>query len=134
MLYPEEKGSSTEISILKYIEKTGLEYRDYREKYEPVQKFPFSSARKRMSVIIERKQDNCLFVKGASEMVLDSCNKWFDPETNKIEVMSATAKEKIEEIIHKMAESSLRTLCMAYKPINSLDNLEKKDSKGLFDI
>ena len=52
MLYPEEKGSSTEIAILKFVEKTGLDYRQYRDKFEAVQKFPFSSARKRMSVIV----------------------------------------------------------------------------------
>jgi hypothetical protein len=30
MLQPEEKGSSTEIAILKYIEKTGTSYSQYR--------------------------------------------------------------------------------------------------------
>jgi len=55
MLYPDEKGSSTEIAILKYLEKNNIKYEQLREQYVPVQKFPFSSARKRMSVIVEKK-------------------------------------------------------------------------------
>ena len=30
MLRPEEKGSSTEIAILKYFEKMGVKYEEYR--------------------------------------------------------------------------------------------------------
>jgi Ca2+ transporting ATPase len=33
-----------------------------------------------------------------------------------------------------MASSSLRTLCLAYKKINTNDNLEQKDEKGIFDV
>lgn len=33
-----------------------------------------------------------------------------------------------------MAESSLRTLCLAYKNINKDTNLDKKDQKGVFDV
>ena len=93
MLHPEEKGSSTEIALLKYIEKTGVSYAKYREEYSPLQKIPFSSARKRMSMIVERgNSQRYIFVKGASEMVLNSCNKWFDPSTNRMEVLSSTIK------------------------------------------
>ena len=106
-----------------------------REKFVPLQRFPFSSARKRMSVIIDyRNEERYLFVKGASEMVLQSCNKWFDPQTNKIEVISKSTKDKIEGVIRKMAEGSLRTLCLAYRPLFDSDNLEKKDQKGVYEI
>jgi magnesium-transporting ATPase (P-type) len=38
-----------------------------------------------MSVIADRKPGEFyLFVKGASEMVLEGCTKWFDPQTKKI--------------------------------------------------
>jgi P-type Ca2+ transporter type 2B len=67
-------------------------------------------------------------------MILRSCTKWLDPETNRIDVLSDTIKDRIEEAIQTMAQSSLRTLCLAYKPINNHSNLEKKDSKGVFEI
>ena len=67
-------------------------------------------------------------------MVLNGCNKWFDPATNRIECMSNTIKDKIEDSIREMAQSSLRTLCLAYKPIADSDNLTKKDEKGVFQV
>lgn len=134
-LYPEEKGSSTEIAILKYIEKTGLKYSEYRENHPTLQKFPFSSARKRMSVIVQRKPEVYeLFVKGASEIVLADCNRWYDMENDRVDVLSSTVREQIEESIKKMATSSLRTLCLAYKEISKDSNLDKKDQKGVFEI
>lgn len=33
-----------------------------------------------------------------------------------------------------MAESSLRTLCLAYKPIDKSSNTTSKDQKGIYDI
>lgn len=66
LLKPEEKGSSTEIAILKYFEKMGVDYEEYRSKYEAKVKFPFSSKRKRMSMVIEYEDNVHLFIKGAS--------------------------------------------------------------------
>jgi Ca2+ transporting ATPase len=53
LLFPEEKGSSTEISLLKYFGKMGISYEDERNKYPTKLKYPFSSARKRMSIILD---------------------------------------------------------------------------------
>jgi P-type Ca2+ transporter type 2B len=85
LLKPEEKGSSTEISILKYFEKMGVDYEEYRNKYEPKIKFPFSSSRKRMSIVVDYQDGMHLFIKGASEIVLASCNQWVNNRTGEIE-------------------------------------------------
>lgn len=45
---------------------------------------PFSSSRKRMSVIVKRDEGNVLLIKGASEILLNQCNQWYNPLTNKI--------------------------------------------------
>lgn len=50
-------------------------------------------------------------------MVLDSCNFWLNQSSNKIESLSADCRQEMLEAITKMAEESLRTLCIAYKPI-----------------
>jgi Ca2+ transporting ATPase len=52
ILLPEEKGSSTEIALLKYLQKMNIKYADYREKYPTILKYPFSSSRKRMSILV----------------------------------------------------------------------------------
>lgn len=66
LLKPEEKGSSTEIAVLKYFEKMSVDYEEYRTRYEPKVKFPFSSSRKRMSIVTEYQDNLHLFIKGAS--------------------------------------------------------------------
>jgi magnesium-transporting ATPase (P-type) len=62
-------------------------------------KFPFSSARKRMSVIVNYKDENLIFVKGASEMVLSTCNRWYNMEDNKIEDINQQVQTKMESSI-----------------------------------
>jgi magnesium-transporting ATPase (P-type) len=46
---PEESGSSTEIALLKFIDRCQYDIQDIRAKNEIIQKMPFSSSRKRMS-------------------------------------------------------------------------------------
>lgn len=38
-----------------------------------------------MSVIINHDNNNLIFVKGASEMVLQTCNKWYNMDQEKFE-------------------------------------------------
>ena len=49
-------------------------------------------------------------------------------------MISQSNKENMHQVIHKMAESSLRTLCLAYKPIDKSSNVTTKDAKGVYDI
>jgi len=51
----------------------GIDYQQFRDSHEPRLKMPFSSSRKRMSVVLEHEGALCLFTKGASEMILESC-------------------------------------------------------------
>lgn len=85
IMHPEEKGSKTETAILKFLMKTKYDYREIRKEYEEIRKFPFSSARKRMSIIINVDGKKRMLVKGASEMVLASCDKWINGSTNSIQ-------------------------------------------------
>lgn len=36
--------------------------------------------------------------------------------------------------INRMAEDSLRTLCLGYKKLSAHDDLEAKDSRGVFTV
>jgi magnesium-transporting ATPase (P-type) len=48
-----------------------------------------------MSVIVNIKGENYIFVKGASEMVLATCSKWHSMEDNKIEDIDENTKNKM---------------------------------------
>lgn len=53
-------------------------------------------------------------------------------QSNRVDVLSGSVRQQIEHSIKEMAESSLRTLCFAYKDISKDSNLDKKDQKGVF--
>ena len=74
MLKPEPKGSKTDIALLEFITRCGIDVEEQRIKYPSSMKFPFSSTRKRMSTIIELEGgQRRLVCKGASELVLQAC-------------------------------------------------------------
>ena len=51
-LRPEVRGSKTEVAFLEFTDKCGFLYEEYRNKYTAELKFPFSSSRKRMGVVV----------------------------------------------------------------------------------
>jgi Ca2+ transporting ATPase len=73
-LFPEESGSATELAMLKFINRCGINIKKTRDDATIVQKMPFSSTRKRTSTICMISGNVKIFVKGASEIVLDSCS------------------------------------------------------------
>lgn len=100
-----------------------VNYEDYRKQYEPKVKFPFSSSRKRMSIVINYQDNAHLFMKGASELILGSCQQWFNSLSGDIEPITSDLEEEIHRVIVKMAENSLRTLCLGYKKLSAHDDL-----------
>lgn len=85
-----------------------------------------------MSVVISYKDEAHLFIKGASEIILESCNEWYNSHSRENEPISKATRTHLNQIITKMAENSLRTLCLAYKKLAAHDNLEVKDPKGVY--
>lgn len=92
-------------------------------------RYPFSSSRKRMSIISSYKGQLHLFTKGASEIILEGCQDMFNQKTGTIEPIN---KAKVDKVIHRMAQSSLRTLGLAYKKLTGHDNFQDKDKRGVF--
>jgi len=73
-IFPEESGSATEVAMLKFINRCGINIKKTREDATIVQKMPFSSSRKRTSTISMISGNVKIYVKGASEIILDSCS------------------------------------------------------------
>lgn len=96
-------------------------------------KFPFSSLRKRMSVVIELEDGKSRLVsKGASEIVLAACNTYLSKSSGEVSTMDTQLREKVERAIETMAGRALRTICLAYKDISPREDLVTKDKKGVF--
>jgi len=86
-------AQATELAMLKFISRCGIDYNFYRQKYLPkdLLRFPFDSARKRMSSVLELEEDQQtefgyqkrLHVKGASEIVLATCTHFLNQNGEK---------------------------------------------------
>ncbi len=78
--------------------------------------YPFTSARKRSTIIIRSKDSHGLrlYCKGASETLLDSCVAYVNLEGS-LSPINDDKRQEINEAIVHMAGRALRTLCLAHK-------------------
>eukprot|EP01017_Pseudomicrothorax_dubius_P024496 TRINITY_DN2602_c0_g4_i1.p1 TRINITY_DN2602_c0_g4~~TRINITY_DN2602_c0_g4_i1.p1 ORF type:complete len:1110 (-),score=290.43 TRINITY_DN2602_c0_g4_i1:194-3523(-) len=134
-------GSKTEIALLEFLARAGINYQTYRDKHligEYI-KFPFTSMRKRMGTILENVENGFpskkrLHEKGASELVLECCTHFYSWKLNKKIPITPELKQKMEEGIEHMANQALRTICIAYREIAGNEDLTSKDPKNVYDI
>ena len=88
-----ENSGATEKAMLKFIHRCDCDFINLRSRYLPTGylRFQFDSARKRMSTVIhlddsettEHGYQKRLHVKGASEIVLESCKYYLDRDGTK---------------------------------------------------
>jgi len=134
-------GSKTEIALLEYLQNRGEDYNTLRSQYitQSSIMFPFSSQRKRMSSILDNVENGLpskkrMHIKGASEIVLESCSHYHSFESNKIVPMTPELKQRIEDEIVAMANKALRTICIGYKEFNGDEDLVTKDDKNVYEV
>mmetsp|Transcript_26687 Transcript_26687/g.39463 ORF Transcript_26687/g.39463 Transcript_26687/m.39463 type:complete len:1059 (-) Transcript_26687:52-3228(-) len=103
--------------------------------------FPFSSARKCMSVLVhsDDSASYTLYHKGAAETVLENCSKYLDVDGTE-QKMSAAKKEEFRSLIKEYASKALRCVVICHrfgaeKVVNiekaTVDELEKKLEKDM---
>ncbi|MFH1240252.1 MAG: cation-translocating P-type ATPase [Candidatus Diapherotrites archaeon] len=106
-------GDPTEIALLKFAESENFQKAEFLKEYKFIEEVPFSSERKKMSVVFEKEKKQYVFMKGAIESVLKDCKK-ISVNGNVVEL---SEKNKIEllENNKRMAKNGLRVLAFAYK-------------------
>ncbi len=109
-------GDPTEGSLTTLGTKCGIVRDDAFKKYERMGELPFDSDRKMMTTynknILTEADRYISFTKGAPDIVLSRCTKYFDGTT---EVpMTAEQMKKIEEENHNFATKAIRVLAFAY--------------------
>ncbi|KAK6581273.1 hypothetical protein PZA11_005964 [Diplocarpon coronariae] len=114
-------GSKTEMALLNFAKDHFAmdTLTNERANAEIVQLFPFDSNKKSMGVVIRHGSQYRLFVKGASEIVLEACSFVADPTTGTVSDISGAAKQRITETISDYAQRSLRTIGLTYKDFPS---------------
>jgi len=140
-------AGATELAMLKFIKRCGIDYDLFRQKYFPQEllRFPFDSARKRMSTVIELEDDEPtehnypkrIHCKGASEIVLATCTHYLD-EQGKKQVLDDQMSQQLDQIIKQYARGALRTIAFAYKDLQSneggANHEDKEEGSKIFKI
>lgn len=126
-------GDPTEGALLSLAGKAGIEKDQWSSRLPRVAEFPFSSERKRMSVIcsVQRStvaaqlaesglgtSDYLMFTKGSPELTLERCNRIHVGDRS-----AAITEQQRAEILaqnEQMASNGLRVLGFAYKPLQAL--------------
>ena len=89
--------------------------------------FPFSSAKKRMSTLIQLPTGaGRLYLKGASEIITDLCSIYLakDGSTQR---MDEQMKKEIMSQIDAMASNGLRTIGIAYNDVADIEAAKKAE-------
>ncbi len=125
-------GDPTEGALLSLAGKGGLEKDALSRQLKRVEEIPFSSERKRMSVICQGSTQNVaqtaqnspflMFTKGSPELILERCTT--SQQGNDAQPLTEREREQILEQNNQMAGAGLRVLGFAYKP------LEAKPAQG----
>ncbi|XP_028766665.1 calcium-transporting ATPase 4, plasma membrane-type-like [Neltuma alba] len=117
-------GTPTESALLEFGLLLGGDFDAQRRYYRILEIEPFNSVRKKMSVLVDLPEGGGTraFCKGASEIILQTCDKFIDCNGETINLVEGPAKN-ISDVINNFASEALRTLCLAVKDIN--ENQEK---------
>lgn len=115
-------GTPTERAIFEFglkLEGLGAEDRTCTK----VKVEPFNSVKKKMAVLVSLHDGGSYrwFTKGASEIVVEMCDMMIDGDGNSVPLSEAQRKIVLDTI-NSFASDALRTLCLAYKDVDGLDD------------
>lgn len=127
-------GDPTEGALLSLGGKGGFFKEDCQNKFKRVGEFPFSSERKRMSVICQgiwkgETEELLIFTKGSPELILEHC----ELALRGTETSLLTPEQRDQIVIQndQMAEEGLRVLGFAYKPMDQIPTEEHSAENNL---
>jgi Ca2+-transporting ATPase len=119
------KGDPTEAALLECAAEANIWKDDLENKYSRIKEYPFSSLRKCMSVVCQGADGLGIFVKGAPERVL--ARSAYIYEDGKIKPLQLSDRHKIVKQVELMASGALRTLAVAYRPLQSYSASSKAE-------
>ena len=127
------QGSKTEIALILFMNDLGhSDLIETRNVYYSrlFRNFPFSSKRKRSSIVITTEDKKLrLHVKGASEVVSGYCKNYLTI-SGKSKIIDSVILNSIYATIREMTQNALRVIAIAYKDLDNNADIEKLDTNG----
>lgn len=113
----DENTNPTDSAILKKAADEKISAAALEEKYRRIAEIPFSSQRKRISVMRKSAKGRRIIVKGAVEYILPMCVKC--QTGSGVIGLSASEKSKIMNENKRMTDNALRVIAVAYADVSS---------------
>lgn len=128
-------GDPTEGALLSVAGKAGFQKDLLTDKLPRHAEIPFSSERKRMSVIVEASNQEeiatsdisryMMFTKGSAELILERCTKI--QVGDEAQPLTADQRDRILERNNQMAQRGLRVLGFSCKPLTAVPNTQNEN-------
>mgnify|MGYP002600334330 CR=1 FL=1 len=99
-------GNPTEIALLLWLEKAGVDYKELRKDEYMEAQLPFSTERKYMATVGKAGGRRVLMVKGAPEIIMSMCD------------LDDTARAEITNRLRGYQNQAMRTLAFAYRTLD----------------
>ncbi|KAK7336525.1 hypothetical protein VNO77_17068 [Canavalia gladiata] len=125
-------GTPTESALLGFGLLLGADFDSYAQHrgYKILKVEPFNSVRKKMSVLVRLPDGRVrAFCKGASEIILNMCDKIIDCNGEVVDLPEDRASN-VSDVINGFASEALRTLCLAVKDLNEIHGETKIPDSG----
>ncbi len=125
-------GDPTEGALLAVAQKGGFRKDQEEQAFSRIAEFPFSSERKRMSVIVQDTSNklghslSIVFTKGSPELVLELCTHI--QQGDRSVLMTAQQRQQILEQNNQLASQGLRVLGFASKNLTKLSDRDFEDT------
>ncbi len=129
-------GDPTEGALLSLAGKATLQKDDWDSKLPRLAEVPFSSERKRMSVIVEVDGDRqaatgisspyAMFTKGSSELILERCT--LIQVGDAVQPITDAQRQQVLDQNNQMARRGLRVLGFSYKSLAEIPSEKEQDA------
>ena len=115
----EQKGSATDCALLELAKHWRVNYEQIRSKYPSLNRVPFDSKWKWMATVADVEGERTIFLKGASERVIDLCE--FINDQGQVQPFTTEQKEALKrDIVLPYSKDALRTIGLAYRQDSSI--------------
>ena len=122
-------GDPTEVALVRLAERCGLRQSSLRRSYQEVDGVPFSSERKRMSVVVSTGRDYLALVKGAPDVILPRCTHMLIG--TQVVKLTQEKRREASAVLDAMTDQALRVLAAAYKPLGQTAGPREQWEQGL---
>ncbi|XP_071690101.1 putative calcium-transporting ATPase 11, plasma membrane-type isoform X5 [Rutidosis leptorrhynchoides] len=127
-------GSPTETALLEFGLLFQSNHNDISKTVKIIKVAPFNSVKKKMSVLVALPNGKLrAFCKGASEIILNVCDKIVNGDGETVE-LSDKQRKAITDVINNFACEALRTICLAFKDIETGPEFREKTPEQLKEI